>query len=110
MVEYRTQLDAVFHALGDPTRRDILRRVMYRELSINEVAKNYKKHMSLAAVSKHVQVLESAKLVRKRRAGKQQLIAPHPPALKGASEYLERYKELWEERLDRLDVFIKNNK
>ncbi len=110
MVEYKTDLDAVFHSLADPTRRDILRRVMHKELSVSEVARTYKRHMSLAAVSKHVRVLENARLVQKRRVGKQQFIAPSPPALKNASEYLERYRELWEERLDQLSVFLKNNK
>lgn len=109
MVEYASHLDAVFHSLADPTRRDILRRVMRKELSITEVAGAYKRHMSLAAVSKHVRVLEDAKLVQKRRKGKQQFIAPSPPAFKRASRYLEQYRELWGERLDRLDVFLKNN-
>jgi DNA-binding transcriptional ArsR family regulator len=63
MVEYGIDLNAVFHSLADPTRRDILRRVMRQELSINHVAHTYSKHMSLAAVSKHVQVLEGARLV-----------------------------------------------
>lgn len=110
MVEYKTHLDAVFHSLADPTRRDILRRVMRSELSINEVAKSYARQMSLAAVSKHVRVLEEAKLVKKRRVGRQQFIAPSPPAIKEAAEYLERYRELWEKRLDSLDVFLKNKK
>lgn len=110
MVEYTIDLDAVFHSLADPTRRDILRRVMHKELSVNDVARAYENNMSLAAVSKHVRVLENARLVQKHRVGKQQFIAPSPPALKDASEYLERYRRLWEERLDRLEVFIKNNK
>jgi DNA-binding transcriptional ArsR family regulator len=92
MVEYGIDLNAVFHSLADPTRRDILRRVMRQELSINHVAHTYSKHMSLAAVSK------------------QQFIAPSPPAFLSAAEYLETYRELWEKRLDNLEVFLETNK
>lgn len=106
MVEYKQQLDAVFGSLADPTRRDILRRVAKKELSINEVAALYAKHMSLAAVSKHIQVLEKAKLVKKHRKGKQHFIALSPPAVHSAAKYLEKYKELWEERLDRLERLL----
>lgn len=107
MVEYK--LDAVFGSLADPTRRDILRRVLHKELSINEIAQSYMKQMSLAAVSKHVQVLERAQLVQKRRIGTQQFISPAPPALRDASKYLEQYQKLWEDRMDRLEEFLKNN-
>lgn len=105
MVE-QSRLSAVFGSLADPTRRDILRRVADRELSVNEVASAYARQMSLAAVSKHLRVLEEAGLVRKRKAGKQHLVALSPPALKDATHYLERYRELWEERLDSLDKYL----
>lgn len=103
-------LDAVFHCLADPTRRDILRRVSSRELSMNEIAHSYARVMSLAAVSKHVRVLEDARLVRKRRVGKQQLVALSPPALKDASRYLEWFRALWEQRLDSLDAYLQGIK
>ncbi len=61
MVEYTNKLDAVFGSLADPTRRDILRRVSHKELSVNEIAKLYEKHMSLAAVSKHIKVARKSK-------------------------------------------------
>lgn len=107
MVDYK--LDAVFASLSDPTRRDILKRVARRELSVSEIAKAYEREMSLAAVSKHVAVLERAKLVRKRRAGKQQFISLSPPALSVAEKYLEQYREIWERRLDRLEKYIAEN-
>jgi DNA-binding transcriptional ArsR family regulator len=110
MVEYNVKLDAVFSSLADPTRRDILRRVSQKELSINEIARSYQQQMSLAAISKHIQVLEKAHLVQKRRVGKQQFIAPSPPALRDASKYLERYNKLWESRLDRLETFLESTK
>jgi DNA-binding transcriptional ArsR family regulator len=109
MVEYK-KLDSVFHCLADPTRRDILARVAHRELSMNEIAQAYKRSMSLAAVSKHVQVLAEAKLVTKRRAGKQQLVALSPPALRDATKFLETFSAQWEARLDSLGKFVKSIK
>ena len=85
-----------------------MRRVSKRELSINEVAHAYK--LTLAAISKHIQVLEKAKLVEKHRKGTFQYIAASPPALKQAAKYLERYKELWEERFEKLDTLLEKTK
>ena len=110
MVEYSTKLDVVFRSLSDPTRRDILRRISRKELSINEVAQSYAQQMSLAAVSKHLQVLERAHLIKKCRVGKQQFVSLSPPTLKEASRYLEQYKKLWEGRLDRLKDYLAKNK
>ncbi len=105
MVEYSINLDHIFYSLADPTRRDILKRVTKKELSINEVAQSY--DMSLAAVSKHIQVLEKAQLVQKHRKGTYQFIALSPPALKEASKYLKQYQKVWEERFNRLDMVLK---
>lgn len=109
MVE-QEKLDRVFQCLADPTRRDILRRVSDEELSVSEIAHAYHRHMSLAAVSKHLKVLEGAQLITKRREGKQQFIALSPPRLHDASRYLEQYKELWEERLDSLENYLRKSK
>jgi len=108
MVEYKGKLDTIFGSLSDPTRRDIVKRLAHQELTVSEVAKPYARRMSLAAVSKHLQVLERSGVITKRRVGKQQIVALSPPALKDASKYLEQYKKLWEERLDRLEKFLKN--
>jgi DNA-binding transcriptional ArsR family regulator len=110
MVEYKTQLDIVFHSLSDPTRRDILKRITTKELSVNEVAKPYQRQMSLAAVSKHLKVLENARLIEKRRAGKQQFVILSPPAFKEVSKYIEQYRKLWQDRLDRLEKYVIKNK
>ncbi len=107
MIERTQTLDRVFHSLCDPTRRDILQLVSRRRLTVGAVAKQYERQMSLAAVSKHLQVLERAKLVRKRRHGREQVVEFSPAALKDAEAYLERYRALWEERLDRLEVHLK---
>lgn len=104
MVEYTFPLDDIFSALADPTRRDILQRVAENELTIGEVAEPY--DMSLAAVSKHLKILEKAKLVLKRKKGRKQLVSLSPYAFKDASEYLEWYRQLWEERLDTLDNYL----
>lgn len=105
MVEYTLSLDSVFGALSDPTRRDILTRVSNRELSITEVAKTY--DLTFAAVSKHLKVLETASLIIKRRRGKQQMVHTSPQALADASNYLESYRQLWENRFDSLDKLLK---
>ncbi|HUC20765.1 MAG TPA: metalloregulator ArsR/SmtB family transcription factor, partial [Candidatus Polarisedimenticolaceae bacterium] len=98
MVEYSLHLDSIFASLSDPTRRDILQRVVKQELSIGEIAGPY--DLTFAAVSKHLKVLEKAKLIVKQRRGKQQFVRAAPQALADADEYLRRYRELWENRLD----------
>lgn len=104
MVEQSFSLDAIFSSLADPTRRDILQRLLYGELSVGEIAKVY--DMSLAAVSKHIKILERASLIRKRRQGKQQVVATVPEAVDMATEYLKTYQALWEERFARLDQLL----
>ena len=105
MVEYATRLDAVFGSLADPTRRDILKRVSRKELSVSDIAKPY--DLTLQAISKHLRVLERARLVRKRRRGRELFVTLSPAALKDAGAYLEKYRRFWEERLDRLEEFLK---
>lgn len=104
MVEQTLSLDSIFGSLADPTRRDILRRVASSELSIGEIAKDY--NLTFAAVSKHLKILENAKLIMKRRNGKQRLVQASPAALKEVTEYLEQYRQIWEMRLDALDSFL----
>jgi DNA-binding transcriptional ArsR family regulator len=108
MVKYQSQLNIVFQSLADPTRRDILKRIVKREMSVGEIASPY--HMSFAAISKHLKVLESAELIIKRREGKQQFVQVSPLALKSAMHYLEQYRHMWEERFDRLDALLEKEK
>jgi DNA-binding transcriptional ArsR family regulator len=108
MVEYTLSLDNTFSALSDPTRRDMLKRLASAELSVGEVAKFY--NLTFAAVSKHLKVLERAKLVIKRRKGKQQMVSLSPRALADASDYLEWYKNFWEKRLDSLEAYLEADK
>jgi|tagenome__1003787_1003787.scaffolds.fasta_scaffold19841915_2 DNA-binding transcriptional ArsR family regulator len=105
MVERSTQsLDAVFGSLADPIRRDILTRVSSTPLSVNDIAAPY--DVSLAAVSKHLKVLERAELVIKERRGKQQFVRLAPEGIKTANDYLEFYKSHFSDRIDSLAEFI----
>lgn len=100
------QLNAVFSALADPTRRDILKRVSKEELSISTLAEPYR--LSFAAIAKHIVALEAAKLITKRRDGKKQLIRIVPKTIEIASQHLEKYEELWRSRFDALDSLLKD--
>ena len=104
MVNYAISLDDVFNSLADPTRRDILDRLRFRELNVSEIAAPYR--VSLAAISKHLSVLERAKLIRKRKEGKERIIALEPEAMAQATEYLKQYEQMWNERFDRLERFL----
>ncbi len=109
MVEYTLNLNTVFGSLADETRRDILKRVAKKQLSVGEIAQHYT--LTFAAVSKHLKVLEQARLVIKQRRGKEQMVSIAPDTLAKAGDYLESYQQLWENRLDSLDKFlVKNNK
>lgn len=93
MVEYTSELDSIFASLADPIRRDILDRVARAEHSVGELVQYYQ--VSFAAISKHLKVLERAKLVTKRKEGKKQMVSIAPHALQCADEYLERYRQMW---------------
>jgi DNA-binding transcriptional ArsR family regulator len=105
MVEYVNSLDAIFHSLADPTRRDILERVSARALTVGEIAKEY--DISLAAISKHLQVLEKAKLIFKRKNGKEQIVTAAPAGIASAADYLAAYQLVWESKLDALEHYLK---
>jgi DNA-binding transcriptional ArsR family regulator len=105
MVEYTLSLDSIFSSLADPTRRDILRRLINQELTISEIARPY--DLTFAAISKHLKVLERAQLIIKRRRGKEQMVQVSPFALKDAANYLESYRMLWDERFQSLDKLLK---
>ncbi|MDP3964483.1 MAG: metalloregulator ArsR/SmtB family transcription factor [bacterium] len=108
MVEYSIQLNSVFSSLADPTRRDILRRVARKELSVSEIAQSYK--LTFAAVSKHLTMLEKARLIHKRQEGRQHMISLSPRALKGAATYLRHYDGMWRGRLDSLEHYLDRGK
>jgi DNA-binding transcriptional ArsR family regulator len=107
MVEYALNLDTVFGSLADPTRRDILQRVTARQLTVSEIAQPY--DMSLAAISKHIKIMEKAKLIIKRRKGKEQIVSLAPQTLKGAADYLESYRLEWDDRFNRLEKILEED-
>ena len=98
------QADAVFGALADVTRRDILSRTMGGELGISELAEHYA--MSFAAVQKHVAVLERAGLVRKRPDGRRRVVTPDMDGLRRARAVLDHYEELWRGRIARMHELL----
>jgi DNA-binding transcriptional ArsR family regulator len=89
-----------FSALADPTRRAILARVSSGETSVTELAKPFK--MTMPAISKHLKVLEKAGLIARSREAQWRPCRLQAAPLKSASDWIEQYREFWEERLDRL--------
>lgn len=104
MVEYSFPLDAIFSSLADPTRRDIISRVAYREYSVGELVAYY--HVSFAAISKHLKVLEEACLIRKRKEGRKHMVSLAPGALQSADEYLEQYRRMWQSRYNKMEALL----
>jgi DNA-binding transcriptional ArsR family regulator len=102
------QLDGVFNALCDPTRRAILARLATGECSVTELAEPF--DMSMPAVSKHLRVLERAGLIARGRAAQWRPCRIEAAPLKDVAEWAERYRHIWEARLDRLDDYLKDLK
>lgn len=102
------QLDAIFAALADPTRRAILMRLAQGEATVTELAEPF--DISLPAISKHLKVLERAGLVTRGKEAQFRPVRLEVDRLKGAYEWLERYSAMWEERFDRLDTLLQEIK
>jgi DNA-binding transcriptional ArsR family regulator len=98
------RIDRVFHALADPTRRDIVRWVLRTEESVSALAERYP--MSFAAVQKHVAVLERAELVYKRRQGREQLVRGDIKALRTVDRLLDQYEGVWRRRVDQMNEIL----
>jgi DNA-binding transcriptional ArsR family regulator len=94
------EVDRVFAALADATRRDIVTRVLRREESVSTLASSYP--MSFAAVQKHVAVLERAHLVVKQRHGREQIVHADVATIRAAARLLDRLEEIWRGRIDRI--------
>ena len=106
MVEHTksAELDRIFAALSDPTRRAILQSLARRPASVSDIAKPFA--ISLNAVSKHIMVLERAGLLRREIKGREHhcRIEPHP--LREAEQWLEHHRQFWEQRLDALAAYV----
>ena len=98
------EVDKIFHALADATRRDIVRRTLTGASSVSELAGAYA--MSFAAVQKHVAVLEGAGLVTKKNRGRERLVRADPNTIARAQALLDAYADLWRGRIDRLDAVL----
>lgn len=102
------RLDLVFHALAHPARRAIVRQLSSGERNLSELAAPLK--MTFPAASKHVRVLEGAKLVRRRIAGRQHLCRLHAAPLKEAMLWTEQFRKNWEARFEALDSLLEEMK
>jgi len=98
------EVDVLFRALGDRTRRDIMRRAMAGSLSVSGLARHYP--MSVTAVQKHVAVLEDAGLVRRRRQGREQIVQTRMERIARARSLLDELEQLWRDRVDRIDDLL----
>jgi DNA-binding transcriptional ArsR family regulator len=101
-------LSITFAALADPTRRAILSRLLAGERSVGELAEPFE--MSMPAVSKHLRALDRAGLIAQRRDAQWRRCRIEGGPLKGVSDWTERYRHVWEERLDRLDKYVQQLK
>jgi DNA-binding transcriptional ArsR family regulator len=108
MVEFQDpQLDTVFHALGDATRRRMLRSLAGGERTVSELAQPFA--ISLAAASKHIKALERAGLIRREVRGRTHLCRLEPGPLASATEWLSYYEHFWTNRLDILDHLLRED-
>jgi DNA-binding transcriptional ArsR family regulator len=98
------EVDRIFRALADSTRRDIVRRTLTGEASVSELAAAY--DMSFAAVQKHVAVLEGAGLVTKHPHGRERMVRGNPEAIRRAQALLDAYEQIWRSRIGRLDALL----
>jgi DNA-binding transcriptional ArsR family regulator len=99
-----TRLDTTFAALADPTRRAILARLASGEASVTELAEPFE--MSMPAISKHLKVLERAGLIARGRAAQTRPCRLNAKPLHDVSEWVEQYRQFWEQSLDRLEEYL----
>ncbi len=113
MVEYKSTtkaaeasawLDASFSAMADPTRRAILARLAQADARVTEIAADFP--VSLNAVSKHIKILERAQLVQRTVQGRDHILTLNAEAMAGAAEWIDFYRQFWEDRLASLDAFV----
>jgi DNA-binding transcriptional ArsR family regulator len=108
MPNYQAELDDVFHALADPTRRAVVERLCLGPASVKELAQPFA--MALPSFAQHLDVLERCGLVRSRKAGRVRTCRLAPRRLAVAERWMERQRAHWERRLDQLDDYLHNLK
>ncbi len=102
-----SQITDIFHALSDPTRRKILERLSHGQLNVTEIKMPFR--VSLVAISKHLKVLERAKLIRRQKMGREYIIRLHPGPFREVHRYIETFKKDWTRQLDALEKFVERN-
>ena len=102
----RATLNHTLMAIADPTRRAILHKLAGGETRVTDLARPFA--MSLNSVSKHIRILERARLVRRRRSGREHLLSINPHPLDEAARWIETQRALWSTRLDALDELLKD--
>jgi DNA-binding transcriptional ArsR family regulator len=100
-------LSQTFAALSDPTRRAMLAQLARGEANVSDLARPFRRKMSLPAVTKHLQVLERAGLIRKSRHGQCRPCKLRGAGLREAADWVEQYRRFWEESFDRLDAYLR---
>ena len=100
------EVNRIFRALADSTRRDIVRRTLIAEVSVSQLADSY--DMSFAAVQKHVAALEEAGLVTKEPRGRERMVRGNPARIRHAQALLDQFEQLWRSRIDRLDALLED--
>ncbi|MFT3736436.1 MAG: metalloregulator ArsR/SmtB family transcription factor [Rhodocyclaceae bacterium] len=109
MDEYKaSQLDAVFGAVADPTRRAILARLAQADARVTELASGFP--ISLNSVSKHIRMLERAGLVRRTVSGRDHVLSLNAEPLGAAADWMDFYRQFWEQRLGALESFVKSRR
>jgi len=99
-------VDRMFRALADRTRRDIVRRTLIGEVSVSDLAAQY--DMSFAAVQKHVSVLAAAGLVSKHPRGRERMVRGNPETIRRAQQLLDQFEDLWRHRVAQLDALLRD--
>ncbi len=102
------RLSLKLQALGDPTRRAMLARLRQGEATVNELAAPFT--MSLPAISKHIKVLETAGLITRSRAAQQRPCQLSPDGLREVDDWMRAYRDIWEDRLNRLETYLQTIK
>lgn len=97
-------LDSIFHALADPTRRAIVHNISHQTLTVSEIAQPFR--ISLAAISKHLKVLEHANLIKRKKQGSYAYIRLNAEALITAEQWLNHYRAYWDKQLDTLKHYL----
>jgi DNA-binding transcriptional ArsR family regulator len=108
MVECSSALSRTLVAIADPTRRGLLARLALGDARVTDLAARY--DMSLAAVSKHLRVLERAGLVRREVRGREHRLSLEARPLREAADWISAYRPFWEQRLDALDAFLRRRR